>query len=340
MYVYVYLFNLHIYLTVLLTSGASSPAKREIVDHNPNQDFRCDDGHDIARIFVCDGIPDCDDNSDETRDQCRNISCSDQNFRCDYGACISKEYLCDGLKQCIDGSDETPRACNISSVHKSTRSKRAAGDSCPKPAPFPDKNVTFNCDGTSSKSCGTRDGYVPELTVATIKCKPNYYPEKKLSHSFCYENNWEPQFDKCFKKCEKLNPVNVDMKCIRRGVYIPCDEDSLLAGSIVRPVCKESHKYGDSVPDYKYIVCKEDGKWDKTLFYCIPETCQDYNTKGCIRMDYDPDYESFCCTLFSNSTQSFSSSKPENQTELNSDANDSKNSHDSTSANQTTQQVA
>ncbi|XP_065208512.1 modular serine protease-like [Planococcus citri] len=276
MYVYAYLFNLHIYLTILLTSGASNPEKGEIVDHNPDQDFRCNDGHYVARIFVCDGIPDCDDNSDETRDQCRNISCNDQTFQCGYGACISKEYVCDGLKQCIDGSDETAQACKTSLIRKSNRNKRADGDSCPKPPPSLDKVISFNCDRTSSKSCGTRNGYVPDLTIATIKCKPNYYPEKESSPSFCYNNKWQPPFDSCFKKCEKLNPVNVDMKCNRNGVNIPCDENSLLAGSKVRPVCKELHKYGDFVPGYREITCKGNGKWDKTLFSCIPECGRPY----------------------------------------------------------------
>ncbi|XP_065208510.1 uncharacterized protein LOC135837230 [Planococcus citri] len=285
MYVYVHLFNLHIYLTVLLTSSASNPEKGEIVDHNPDQDFRCDDGHYIARIFVCDGIPDCDDNSDETRDQCRNISCNDQTFQCGYGACISKEYLCDGLKQCIDGSDETPQACNTTLIRKSNRSKRAAGDSCPEPPPSLDKVITYNCDETPLKSCGVRNGYnVPKLTVATIKCKPNYYPEKEPSPSFCYNNNWQPPFENCFKKCEKLNPVNIDMKCYRKGVNIPCDENALLAGSKIRPVCKELHKYGDFVPDYREITCKENGKWDKTLFSCIPECGRPYtNPKKLIK---------------------------------------------------------
>ncbi|XP_065208529.1 serine protease Hayan-like isoform X1 [Planococcus citri] len=40
MYIYAHLFSLHIYLTILLTSGASNPEKGEIVDHNPDQDFR------------------------------------------------------------------------------------------------------------------------------------------------------------------------------------------------------------------------------------------------------------------------------------------------------------
>ncbi|XP_065209906.1 modular serine protease-like [Planococcus citri] len=199
------------------------------------------------------------------------LRCNGQTFQCGYGACISKEYLCDGLKQCIDGSDETPQACNTTHIRK-----RAASDSCPEPPPSLDKVITFNCDRTSSKSCGTKNGYVPELTVAASKCKPNYYPEKESSPSFCYNNKWQPPFDRCFKKCEKLNPVNIDMKCNRKGVNIPCEENSLLAGSKIRPVCKELHKYGDFVPDYREITCKENGKWDKTLFSCIPECGRPY----------------------------------------------------------------
>ncbi|XP_065209905.1 uncharacterized protein LOC135838202 [Planococcus citri] len=277
MYIYAHLFNLHIYLTILLTSGASTPEKREVADHNPDQDFRCDDGHYLARIFVCDGIPDCYDNSDETRDQCGNISCNDRKFQCGYGACISKEYLCDGLKQCIDGSDETAHACNKTLIRESNRSKRDAGDSCPKLPPSLNKVITYDCNETSSKSCDAQEGYVPKFTSATTTCKPGYFLEKNHSYSICHRNKWLPPFENsCFKKCEKLNPVNVDMKCNRRGRNIPCNEDSLLAGSKVRPVCKELHTYGDFVPDYREITCNENGKWDKTLFSCIPECGRPY----------------------------------------------------------------
>ncbi|XP_065210346.1 coagulation factor IX-like [Planococcus citri] len=90
-------------------------------------------------------------------------------------------------------------------------------------------------------------------------------------HSF-YENvNGQPTSSPSSQKiCEKLNPVNVDLKCYYRGASIKCDEN-LLPGTKVRPTCQPLHTYTDSTPTYEEINCKEDGKWDKALFSCVPD---------------------------------------------------------------------
>ncbi|XP_065210347.1 coagulation factor IX-like [Planococcus citri] len=72
------------------------------------------------------------------------------------------------------------------------------------------------------------------------------------------------------KICEKLNPVNVDLKCYYRGASIKCDEN-LLPGTKVRPTCQPLHTYTNSTPTYEEINCKEDGKWDNALFSCVPD---------------------------------------------------------------------
>ncbi|XP_065223466.1 modular serine protease-like isoform X2 [Planococcus citri] len=240
--------------------------------------FRCKNSQCIAKTFVCDGIPQCEDHSDEIYQQCKNKSCDEQNFQCDYGACIKKEYQCDGSLQCVDGSDEWPKTCN-STITESLRIRRdaTASDSCAIPEPSLDKTITYECEGRGSNSCDTRNGYVPKFTVASIKCKPNYYSERKLSESICHHSTWIPPIDDCFKKCDKLYPVNVDLKCSRKGSNIACDENSLIAGSKVRPVCKQLYKYANAPPDYLEITCKEDGKWDNALFSCIPECGRPYS---------------------------------------------------------------
>ncbi|XP_065204423.1 uncharacterized protein LOC135834471 isoform X2 [Planococcus citri] len=270
-----FLLSLNIYVNALHTSNHSTLSRREnIISHCKISEFQCENLQCIHASFICDGIPDCADGSDESYENCQNTICNEKFFQCDYGGCIRQEYLCDGLKQCVDGSDESPQICNVTSDE--IRRKRAANDYCTAPPQSPDKTITYLCNGKESQNCNI-GGYVREFTVATIKCNPTYSPvEDTHFRSVCHDRSWIPQIDNCYRMCERLNPVNVDLQCYRRGVNIPCDVDALLAGTTIRPICKALHTYRDFVPTYHEITCQDDGKWDKTLFSCVPECGRPY----------------------------------------------------------------
>ncbi|XP_078341994.1 uncharacterized protein LOC111105682 isoform X2 [Crassostrea virginica] len=66
--------------------------------------FVCNNTEQINTVFVCDGLADCSDASDE--DNC-STECSERQFRCTDGSCISISLLCDFVSHCADGSDES-----------------------------------------------------------------------------------------------------------------------------------------------------------------------------------------------------------------------------------------
>lgn len=62
----------------------------------------------IPRSFVCDGLGDCDDGSDEFESVCGTFppSCPEGLFACSNGQCVRTDAKCNGVDDCSDGSDE------------------------------------------------------------------------------------------------------------------------------------------------------------------------------------------------------------------------------------------
>lgn len=274
-------------------------------------EFQCFSSQCIDSGLLCDGNRDCNDGSDETYLRCQNTPCDSRRFfQCDYGACIDKRYRCDGRKHCVDGSDESPRLCNTTiatppptvsvitpkrtpptPVTRPTPTPSSSPPTQPPPPPVqsglkegscleippsPDKTITYQCRrNKTGKACYDGDNHVEEITKAKISCNSQYLPEKEGEiKPVCADGNWTP-IPKCRKICDKLNPVNVDLTCYREGSNLDC-EDSLTAGTKIRPRCKNLHVYKDFAPSYAEMVCQDDGRWDNLLFSCVPECGRSY----------------------------------------------------------------
>ena len=86
---------------------------------DPDKHFRCASGTCILSTYVCDGVNDCADASDEVicaDHQHRN--CSDLYFHCLSDGCIPLAHRCDGWQHCLDSSDEVD--CPSQNIHPCT----------------------------------------------------------------------------------------------------------------------------------------------------------------------------------------------------------------------------
>lgn len=74
--------------------------------HTCDPDFyQCDDKRCIPDSKLCDGSPDCFDESDEA--DCPSLNCTNGKWTCkSKSQCIPDRYHCDGAADCQDGSDE------------------------------------------------------------------------------------------------------------------------------------------------------------------------------------------------------------------------------------------
>ena len=73
-----------------------------------DDEWPCQDGDGCAhRALVCDGVPSCNDHSDENKDVCLAWNCTKGMWKChDNRLCIPRSSICDGEIHCIDHSDE------------------------------------------------------------------------------------------------------------------------------------------------------------------------------------------------------------------------------------------
>ncbi|XP_071952285.1 uncharacterized protein [Antedon mediterranea] len=73
----------------------------------PDGSFECSNNNCISSDLICNGFPDCDDESDERN--CSEENCS--GFLCGNNNCIKTIWVCDGDDDCLDGSDESDEQC-------------------------------------------------------------------------------------------------------------------------------------------------------------------------------------------------------------------------------------
>ncbi|XP_062589229.1 uncharacterized protein LOC134250886 [Saccostrea cucullata] len=109
--------------------------------------FQCENTELISRLFVCDGIEDCFDGSDEYN--C-STTCTETQFQCSSGDCISISLYCDFVSHCPDNSDETnciPRPCTENEWKCSSGQCIPAKNLCDMKPECVDESDEKQCEG-------------------------------------------------------------------------------------------------------------------------------------------------------------------------------------------------
>ena len=165
--------------------------------------FKCSSEQCVPYWWKCDGVPDCDDSSDEfgcgndtagpvTDDPFAIIDppvagCSDNKFQCHDGDCIWSNWVCDNGPDCAGGEDEDPVMCQDRLGCNSTQWSCQLTGECVE--------LHQVCDGITNCVDGTDE----------LDCDLEYTPPPELAD--CYKH------DDYFMCDNGLSCVHWDKKC-------------------------------------------------------------------------------------------------------------------------------
>nr|CAD7575376.1 unnamed protein product [Timema californicum] len=232
-------------------------------------EYRCSSGECIDQLFLCDGLTECMDKSDENIAQCSTISCPSFAFRCSYGACVDSDSRCDGSPQCADGSDEDPALCG--SVAPVNPPPVAPTGVCYLPEQPSNGQFSVNdCSpDDNTELCRKVPGAVVTVTLLlTYSCNQGYILTGQQS-VVCYKGKWAPALPTCKQAtCPSLVSDSVNATCKLNGARVNCEKPAPV-GTEAQLECKISYQLV-SEPGYDTIQCQSSGEWRPAPFSCTP----------------------------------------------------------------------
>ncbi|CAH1252758.1 TMPRSS9 [Branchiostoma lanceolatum] len=145
------------------------------VDDKISRDDTCGSDYFVCEIcipmtWVCDGVLDCNDGSDEAK--C-SYACSNE-FQCGNGLCKPTSWVCDGEDDCGDNTDETNSGCGLRNITVTNGQSRIIGGDTAIHGAWPwQVQLKRKLKSSTDPFCGgTLVG--PDWVVTAAHCLENY----------------------------------------------------------------------------------------------------------------------------------------------------------------------
>ncbi|KAJ8961610.1 hypothetical protein NQ314_005912 [Rhamnusium bicolor] len=198
----------------------------------------------IPNSYLCDGVENCDDGSDESTDPggpCKNITCAESQWKCDKTTCILKHWVCDGEKDCLDGTDEELiistydmlyileiTSCDVNEFTCADGQCIAVGFYCDSIQDCDDGSDELNClvcDSAAQVPCKPLNECLPSTAHCDGKMNcPDGSDEKDCPKADCEAHEF-----KCanFECIPKVFVCDADLDCVDGSDEMKCDPNKI-----------------------------------------------------------------------------------------------------------------